>query len=433
MTRLPAESERGLLSTLTLSQTRFWIISASSLSIFLAVFSSSMLNVALPSITKTLNVSLSDASWLVSLFLFSYGLGMPMAGLASDRWGEKRIFLMGAALFGIGSTLAYLTPDFELLLTARSVQGLGAAAMFPATVALLRSAYAPYERGKAMGILGASASAGTVLGPPVSAYLLEVASYKAIFLALLPFLAAVFTIGLLTFPALLATERLPDLAERTAEGRNRSFILNPHYLGTLAMVFAQNQAIYGVGILIPALLQRALDYTPLTVGKVMIIMPLAVVIASPLGGWWSDRAGHQWPVILGSLLFMSSVGIFALEAVHGSLMGLILNSAVGGVGLGLSTGQLTLGSVVHSEAKDTAKAVGLFGLSRQLGGMVGASLTPMFLSFAAPLMAQGSALFQGGHGDYAQTFVFLALFQGLGLAAYVSAYIGAIGRRLKTS
>ncbi|HET7088832.1 MAG TPA: hypothetical protein VFL17_09295, partial [Anaerolineae bacterium] len=88
-----------------------------------------------------------------------------------------------------------------------------------------------------------------------------------------------------------------------------------------------------------------------------------------------------------------------------------------------------VGSVAHSEAKDTATAAGLFGLSRQLGGVVGASLTPMFLSFAAPLMAVSSTLFQRGHGDYALTFVFLALIQGLGLAVYVFAHIGAISRR----
>lgn len=424
MRRLSAESEKRLLSDQALSQARFWIISASSLSIFLSVFSSSMLNMALSSITDTLNVSLSDASWLVSLFLFCYGLAMPVAGFAGDHWGKKRVFLMGAALFGIGSILAYLTPAFSLLLAARGLQGLGAAAMFPATVALLREAYGPYERGKAMGILGASASAGTVLGPPVSAYLLEVASYKAMFLVLLPFLVIIFATSLLTFPASLDAERLLDSAKKTVEAGKRSFIGNPRYLGTLGMVFVQNQAIYGIGVLIPVLLQRALGYTPLTVGKVMLIMPLAVVIASPLGGWWSDRAGHQWPVILGSLLFMSSVGLFALDTVHASFPSLILNSAVGGVGLGLSTGQLTLGSVAHSEARDAAKAAGLFGLSRQLGGVVGASLTPMLLSFAASLMAAGPVIFQREHGDYALTFVVLALVQALGLAAYVFAHIG---------
>ena len=102
---------------------------------------------------------------------------------------------------------------------------------------------------------------------------------------------------------------------------------------------------------------------------------------------------------------------------------------VGGVGLGLSTDQLMLGSVAHSEAKDAATAAGLFGLSRQLGGVVGAPLTPMFLSLAASLMAVSSTLFQRGHGDYALTFVFLALMQGLGLVVYVFAHVGAISRR----
>jgi len=88
-----------------------------------------------------------------------------------------------------------------------------------------------------------------------------------------------------------------------------------------------------------------------------------------------------------------------------------------------------LGSVAHSEAKDAATAAGLFGLSRQLGGVVGAPLTPMFLSLAASLMAVSSTLFQRGHGDYALTFVFLALMQGLGLVVYVFAHVGAISRR----
>lgn len=420
------EPEIRLLSAPAPPQLRFCIISASSLSIFLPVFSSSMLNLALPSITKALNVSLSDASWLVSSFLLCYALAMPIAGAASDRWGEKRIFLIGTVLFGAGSIMAYLTPAFGLLLAARSLQGLGAAAMFPAIVALLRGAYGHQEQGKVMGILGASASMGTVLGPPISAYLLEVANYRATFLILLPLLGVIFATGLLTFPPSRDMARSSDSAERTVEVEHKSFIGNPRYLGTIGMVFTQNQAIYGIGILIPVFLQQVLGYATPTVGKVMLIMPLAVVVASPLGGRWSDRAGYQWPVILGSWLFMSSVGLFALHNVHASLPGIILNSAMGGVGLGLSTGQLTLGSVANSQAKDTAKAAGLLGLSRQLGGVAGASLTPLILSIRVPLAQTSPPFPQTGHGNYILTFVFLALIQGLGLAVYLVVHKGSI-------
>lgn len=418
------EPERRCLSTVALFQPRFWIIGVSGLSIFLSVFSSSMLNLALPSITKELSVSLSEASWLISSFLLCYALAMPIAGVVSDRWGEKRIFLIGAALFGAATIMAFLTPNFRPLLAARSLQGLGAAAMFPAIVALLRSAYAPHERGRAMGILAASAAAGTVLGPPVSAYLLEVSHYKAIFLVLLPFSFVTFAAGVFIFPSSSDPARSAGSALGTAEAGGRSFITNPRYLGTISVVFVQNLALYGIGIIVPAFLQQALGLPTLSVGMVMLVMPLAMVIVSPFGGWWTDRARHQTPVILGTLLFMSSVGLFALKNIHASLPGLMLNSALGGVGLGLSTGQLTLGSIANSQAEDTAKAAGLFGLSRQLGGMVGASLTPMFLSFAAPLIIVSPAPFQLEHGDYALTFVFLALTQGLGLAAYLSAHWG---------
>lgn len=154
---------------------------------FMVLLDASIVTVALSTIQTDLHAHLADLQWTVDGYTLPYAAFMLTAGTLGDRFGRKRLFLVGLVIFLLGSTFCGFAPTFGWFLLGRVVQGVGAAALAPGSLAVLASAFPePQERAQAIGLWSGIAGISLAAGPLVGGLLIQVASWPAIFLVNLP-------------------------------------------------------------------------------------------------------------------------------------------------------------------------------------------------------------------------------------------------------
>jgi EmrB/QacA subfamily drug resistance transporter len=161
-------------------------LAATILGSSLAFVDSSVVNVGLPSIERSLGASSASISWLVNAYLLPLGALVLFGGVAGDRWGRKRTFLAGMLVFVLASIGCALAPSFALLLVARVAQGLGAAFLMPASLALLGAAFSGEARGRAVGTWAAAGAITGAIGPLLGGWLIDVIGWRSIFVINVP-------------------------------------------------------------------------------------------------------------------------------------------------------------------------------------------------------------------------------------------------------
>src|SRR6059036_3092886 len=163
------------------------ILTALLLASFAINLDTTIVNVALPSLVRELHASTSELQWIVDAYSLVFAALLLAAGSLSDRVGRKGVLLAGLGVFGLASAAGGLTNSPGQLIVARSVMGLGAALIFPATLSLISNVFAERaERARAIGLWGASVGAAVALGPIVGGWLLEHFAWTSIFFAMAP-------------------------------------------------------------------------------------------------------------------------------------------------------------------------------------------------------------------------------------------------------
>ena len=173
---------RSYLTSLGSSQTA--ILGILCLGVFSTALDQTVVVAALPSVMLDLEIPLTDldkASWIVTGYLVSYTVAMPLAGRLSDVYGRIRIFQAALVLFSIGSALVAVAPDFSWIVSARVLQAFGRGATVPIGLAMAVATVAPARRGVALGLVAASAEAGSVLGPLYGGAIIEWIGWRWIF------------------------------------------------------------------------------------------------------------------------------------------------------------------------------------------------------------------------------------------------------------
>ena len=164
-----------------------WALVALCLAFFIVQLDVTVVNVALETIRHDLGGGLGGQQWVVAAYTLVLAAGMLTAGALGDRFGARRLCLIGLVVFAVGSTLCAVAPGMPILIAARLVQGVGAAALLPCSLALIVLQFKdPRERAHALGVWGGIASIGMAAGPVVGGVLIEVSSWRAIFLVNVP-------------------------------------------------------------------------------------------------------------------------------------------------------------------------------------------------------------------------------------------------------
>jgi EmrB/QacA subfamily drug resistance transporter len=164
---------------------RFTVI-ATILGSVVVFLDATVVNVALPAISDDLNTGLADQQWVVEAYLLAMVSLLLVGGSLGDQFGRRRIFILGLALFGITSVLCGIAPSSGVLIAARALQGLAGALLVPGSLAIIAAAFEGAERGRAVGTWTAWTGIATVIGPAGGGVLIEVFSWRAIFLVNVP-------------------------------------------------------------------------------------------------------------------------------------------------------------------------------------------------------------------------------------------------------
>jgi EmrB/QacA subfamily drug resistance transporter len=441
-----------------LTPAQAWTAALAGTGSFMVVLDLFAVSTALREIRTSLHASVGALAWTVNAYTLSFATLLITAAALGDRWGRRRLYSGGLALFAVSSAACARAPDIAVLLAARVAQGAGAALIMPLALALLNAAFPPQRRGWAMGVYGSITGVGTVLGPVLGGALTQGLSWPWIFWINVP-------IGLLAAGAVLrfcadsrGTRRPLDplalgLAIVCATGIVWGIIraatagwADHEVLGALAVglaalggllawlrraenpmiplrlfgngtfsagnaaMFAQSAALTAMVFFTAQFLQDGQGDDPLAAG--LRLLPLGVVplLVATRSGALADRAGPR-PLVLGGLI-LQAIGLAALAWLgtpHRPYLALAGPMLLVGTGVTLALPALTKAVVGSVEPGDIGSASGLFSTLRQLGGAFGVAVT--------------SAVFTatGGYGGPARV---AAGYQG---AMYLAAVLSGLG------
>jgi EmrB/QacA subfamily drug resistance transporter len=402
---------------------RAWTLVLVSVGLFMVVLDNLVVNVALPSIHRDFGASVQALEWTVSAYVLAYAVFLLTGAALGDRFGRKRMFMGGIALFTAASGAAALSPSVGALIAARVVQGLGAAIATPLTLTLLAEAFPPERRGLALGIWSGISGVAVALGPLVGGAVTEAATWHWIFWLNVP-------IGLLLVP--LARRQLSEsfgpsqrldltglgLASAGLFGLIYGLVrsqtigwVSPEVLialsaGAVLMVafvlhelrtedpmlpmrffrdrgFAVTNAVslamyfgmFGSIFFLSQFLQNVLGNTPLQAGVKLLVWTGATMVTAPLAGFFSERYGSRLFMVAGLSLQAIGLGWLASEAsLTQSYASMIVPFILAGSGMALvfaPSANAVLASVATAEA---GKASGATNAIRELGGVLGISV-----------------------------------------------------------
>jgi EmrB/QacA subfamily drug resistance transporter len=411
---------------------------------FMVILDVSIVNVALPSIRDGLGFSTAGLAWVIDAYAIIFAGFLLLGGRSADVLGARRTFLAGTVLFSAASLAAALAQTEGMLLGARAVQGLGAAIISPASLAVITNTFTESrERNRAVGIWGAMAGLGGTSGVIAGGLLTQWIGWEAIFLINIPIGALVLLSGPRLIPAdpprgaarghfdalgaVLITAGLTSLVF----GIVRTDVLSwgsPGVLGPIALaaaligafVFVEARVakrplmplqifkrpalrtaniamlllsapVFAMWFLVSLYLQQVLGSSPLLTGVEFLPLTLSVVAGTIVATRVMNRIGPK-PVIVGGMLSISlGLALFTGLSPDG---GYALNILPGGIfttfGLGLSIVAVTVSAVQGVPAGEAGLASGLINTSRMVGGSIGvAALTTLAATHSKTLVESG--------------------------------------------
>jgi NTE family protein len=392
---------------------------------FVAFLDTTIVNIAFPDISASFAGSGRDAlSWVLDgYFVVIAALLVPAGGLA-DRFGHKRVFLLGVAGFTTASLLCAAAPTLPLLISFRVVQGIGAAMIAPASLAIVLDSFPVERRAAGVGLWGAAAAAAAAVGPTLGGALVEAADWRLVFLVNLPLGAMILLAGRSRLPApKVVDSRLPDLPGAAmlalglaaitlgiVEGNDWGWT-SAATLGAFAIAAALIAAVVvrSLGhprpIVEPALfshrsfrignlgtllfaaaffslilgnvlfLTSVWGYTILQAGAATLPGPTASTVFAGPAGKLADRFGHRAVIVPGTIVFAAGVMILRSSGAQPDWLGLWLpGSLLTGIGIGLAFPTLGSAAVrdVPSDRFATASAVN--AAFRQVGAVLGTAI-----------------------------------------------------------
>jgi len=392
-----------------------------------------IVNVALPSIRRDLHASATQLEWVVSGYMLAFAATLIIAGNLGDKFGRKRLFLSGAALFGLASLAAGLSGSGAELIAARVVQGAAAAAMAPQVLATFRVIFGRAERGKAFGIYGAmlgfASAIGLVLGGLLTGANLFGWEWRSVFYVNVPVAVAALIAGARFVPetrdpgarrpfvagAVLLAGSLVAIVYPLLEGRQLGWpawvwplmaagvaglvVLGliearrtsttvapllraglfrvPAFAAGMGIQLAFFAGMQGFFIAFALWLQAGEHFSPLKAGLTAVAFSVGSFIAAPVAVPLAQKAGRR---ILagGAVLMVAGIGGVALAAPHvgvnGSPWPIVPGLVVAGAGLALLVIPLVNVVLAAVPAEVAGGASGLFSTAQQLGGALGVAL-----------------------------------------------------------
>ena len=435
-----------------------WTLVLAGLGAFMAALDVVVVATALPTLQTQLGASLADLEWTINAYNLVFG-GLMLTGAAlGDRFGRRRIYVLGLLVFVAGSAMAALSPGTGTLITARVVQGAGAALLVPLTLTLISDAFPAEKRGAAIGIWGGITGLGVAAGPVVGGAIVQGISWQWIFWLNVPVGLAVAALsalrlresrgprpqldfagmalaGIALFALTWAPVRAPSAGWGSAEVIG-SFAAGAVFLAGFlawerravypmlplayfrrrgfatanAVIFFQFVSLIGSLFFITQLFQIGLGYSPLQAGLRILVWMATPMLVAPVAGALADKLGNRPFMVAG--LVMQAAGLGWLAAVVTPGVGyatLVAPLIVAGVGVSMCFPTVANAVTSSVPPADVGVAAGTNNALNALGGVFGVAI--LAAVFAA-------------HGSYASPVTFI---QGFRPAEWTAAAVAAAG------
>lgn len=332
-----------------------------------------VITVALPSVARELHVSSSSTALILTAYFAAYALLLVPGGRFVDRFGARRIALLGLGVFALGAALGAVASGLGLLCLTRVIQGIGAGLVSPAALAGAVSGFPPERRGTALGIWGASAGFANLVGPLLGGVLTVVFGWRADWWALVP-LALVCAWAVVVY--------VPRVVHQHGE-RERGHVLNPTVVAASAVAGLTFAVMIGTFYLAEQYLQKAAGYSALGASAVLVVVAFLVGAGAPLAGVLADRRGERLTTMVGFVGLGVGMAILAIPDVSLHNLGALLLLIPVGLGLGMlfvPVSRAALNSVPDSVH---GRASAVLSVARLVGAAVGAGLSGAALSGGA--------------------------------------------------
>jgi len=418
------------------------VLAGTILASSLAFVDGSVVNVALPTIAQNLHADASGLQWVINAYLLPLSALLLLGGAAGDYFGRRRLLIAGTVIFAIASLGCALAPSLAYLLAGRLLLGVGAAMLMPNSLAILGQTFSGEAKGRAIGIWAATGAAMGAIGPVLGGWLIDLGSWRAIFLLNLPLACGAIALAWAFVPADRDRDRLPldttgallatiGLAALTwsltvgsgsrgwtypavagagiaigllllflrlesARGDRAmmplSLFASKSFVGLTIFTFLLYGALGELLVLLPYLLIKAAGYSATAAGAALLPLPLILSVTSPFAGALASRIGPRLPLALGPLVvafgFLMSLRIDASANYWTSVLPMIV---VIGLGMSAAVAPLTTAVLTSVDSRHTGSASGLNSAVARTGGLLATAL----LGFV--LAAEGSHLLSSFH------------------------------------
>lgn len=441
-----------------ISRTRKWIILAiTSIGTFMGTLNSTIVNVALPVMSQEMKISINAIQWVISAYLLTTVLLLPIFGKLSEFIGKKYIFAVGTLLFSIGSALCAFSHTLNLLTVSRIIQAIGTSGMFSMSMGIVSGAFPASERGRALGIVGTMVAIGTIAGSSLGGILVSAFGWPSIFVINIPvgivgsilsfiFLpesvrgkiksfdiagTISFSLFILTlFLALLFVQQavlpaiylLPAVAIAAVllllfikvETRAKNPLLDLNLFKGKEFSFSLAAAYFCFIILnstmlfIPFYLQDILKLSTLNSGLILSAYPISMGIVAPLSGWLSDRMTYRPLAITGMIVTAAAMLLLATLNQTSPVSETIVLMCLLGTGLSIfqsPNNARVMGSVSTNQLGIASSTNALF---RYVGLSSGTTFSMLIFSFSSNInIGNFSGGFQVGAFLHGITVVYI--------------------------
>lgn len=406
------------------------ILAATVLGSSMAFIDGSVVGVALPVMQKDLGMGAASAQWVVNAYMLMLGALVLLGGAAGDRFGRKRVFLVGTLVFTAASVACGLAPNSLVLIVGRAAQGLGAALLTPSSLAVLNAAFDDKARGRAMGAWAGFGALTGALGPVLGGWLADQVSWRAIFFLNLPIAAGAVGLAFLAVPeskddqagpldwlgAALAATGLGALTWALTAAPDRHFsdpwvlaalvasavllalflvaearearpmmplglFKVPAFSGTNLLTLLLYFALAGAFFFLPFDLIRVQGLSPTLAGAAMVPMPLIFGLLASPGARLADRFGPRFSLTLGPIVTGVGFAMLALPAKGASYFtGYLPALVVMSLGMAVAVGPLTATVMGAVEGRHAGVASGVNNAVARVAGLLAVASLGVLLS-----------------------------------------------------
>jgi len=410
---------------LTEDNRKWWTLGAMCFALFMIMLDNTVVNVALPSIQRSLHTSLGNLEWTVNAYTLTFGVLLVTGGRMGDIFGRRRMFLAGVVLFAASSAAIGLAPSDSLLIAGRAIQGIGAAFMMPGTLSIISNTFPPSERGRAIGTWAGVSALALALGPVVGGALTQYVSWRAIFFINVPVAVGAVAVtlfathesrddtidrtvdvpGIATLSVGL-TSLILALVESNAWGWGSTKVVGLLAIAAVALIsfiyvevkyssapmvqfeFFKSRTFFGANVIafiisfamlamffLTALyIQNILGYSPLQAGVRFLPTTLMIVLIAPIAGRLADKIGSRPPMTVGLALVAVALYLQTKITVSSGYTDLLPAFVLMGIGMALTMAPMSTAAMNAVPAAKAGVASGILSMNRMVGGTFGVAL-----------------------------------------------------------